>query len=386
MKLILSIINWFSLPASYPVDDVWFYIVVGVIIEALAVYLWPCRKMRGGLMAVISLFIAALWVFVPVFIAVSPGLPAKLFWLKVQQLSLIPMTTTWMMMMIEITGWNRLPIRTVHTVLIAIMGFFWLAVLTNDWHALFWADAVWDGTGMRFVRGPIFWTSLGYDYLQTALMIPLSVNWIFRSSGLRRWQSVVLAVSPIFIFIASIIWHLDQKFLSLPPLPMGVLLTSITAFWGFSRFRLFNLVPQAQATVSRNLGDGLIIIDNQDYIVEINPVAQKMCNMLNLKLLDGNFQQIFAGLPLLCELGSSRETKTVEGFLDGSGRCYQLYVTQIFDGWKRFLGKIILLKDITEAKQAQTQLVEQQKTLSIMEERDRLARELHDSLGQVMGY
>jgi signal transduction histidine kinase len=47
---------------------------------------------------------------------------------------------------------------------------------------------------------------------------------------------------------------------------------------------------------------------------------------------------------------------------------------------------LILLDDVTDQKQAQAQLLEQQRALATLHERDRLARELHDTLGQVLGY
>jgi nitrate/nitrite-specific signal transduction histidine kinase len=44
------------------------------------------------------------------------------------------------------------------------------------------------------------------------------------------------------------------------------------------------------------------------------------------------------------------------------------------------------LRDITERQRAQAHLLQQQRALAVLEERERLARELHDDLGQVMGY
>ncbi len=50
------------------------------------------------------------------------------------------------------------------------------------------------------------------------------------------------------------------------------------------------------------------------------------------------------------------------------------------------MGTVILLDDVTVQKQAQVQLLEQQRALATLRERDRVARELHDTLGQVLGY
>ena len=43
-----------------------------------------------------------------------------------------------------------------------------------------------------------------------------------------------------------------------------------------------------------------------------------------------------------------------------------------------------MLRDVTEQRRAQVQIVQQQRSLAVLQERERLARELHDSLGQVL--
>ena len=50
------------------------------------------------------------------------------------------------------------------------------------------------------------------------------------------------------------------------------------------------------------------------------------------------------------------------------------------------MGRLFLLHDVTDQKQAQAQILEQQRALAILTERERLARELHDDLGQVLAF
>jgi signal transduction histidine kinase len=45
-----------------------------------------------------------------------------------------------------------------------------------------------------------------------------------------------------------------------------------------------------------------------------------------------------------------------------------------------------MLRDITEQKQSQARILQQQRVLATQAERERMARELHDSLGQVLSY
>jgi signal transduction histidine kinase len=62
-------------------------------------------------------------------------------------------------------------------------------------------------------------------------------------------------------------------------------------------------------------------------------------------------------------------------------------VISLLNDWRgQETGRLLLLRDVTEQKRAQAQLLEQQQVVATLQERERLARELHDNLGQVLGY
>ena len=76
-------------------------------------------------------------------------------------------------------------------------------------------------------------------------------------------------------------------------------------------------------------------------------------------------------------------------FYLGSGQKlshYSLAISQLKDFRGLEVGRLLLLRDVTEQKQAQAQIMEQQRVLATQNERERMARELHDSLGQVLSY
>ena len=50
------------------------------------------------------------------------------------------------------------------------------------------------------------------------------------------------------------------------------------------------------------------------------------------------------------------------------------------------MGRLLMLRDVTERKRAQAQIIEQQRSLAMLREREQLARELHDGIGQVLGF
>ncbi len=50
------------------------------------------------------------------------------------------------------------------------------------------------------------------------------------------------------------------------------------------------------------------------------------------------------------------------------------------------IGHLLMLRDVTERRRMQAQVLEQQQTLAVIREREHLARELHDNLGQVLAF
>ncbi|MBN1994425.1 MAG: hypothetical protein JW953_17130 [Anaerolineae bacterium] len=59
---------------------------------------------------------------------------------------------------------------------------------------------------------------------------------------------------------------------------------------------------------------------------------------------------------------------------------------QLPDRRGNLIGQVIVLRNITTLKHAQAELLQQQRAVAMLQERERLARELHDSVGQVLGY
>jgi signal transduction histidine kinase len=69
-----------------------------------------------------------------------------------------------------------------------------------------------------------------------------------------------------------------------------------------------------------------------------------------------------------------------------SPRVYDVNRTPLRDRHNEVIGELLLLHDITEQRQAQARIMEHQEVVATLRERERLARELHDGIGQAFGY
>lgn len=79
-------------------------------------------------------------------------------------------------------------------------------------------------------------------------------------------------------------------------------------------------------------------------------------------------------------------TSETELVIDGQRRQFLRNRFPLYDGQGKIFGTGGIATEITEFKRIEKQLIDQQRTLSALQEREHLARELHDTIGQVLGY
>jgi signal transduction histidine kinase len=87
--------------------------------------------------------------------------------------------------------------------------------------------------------------------------------------------------------------------------------------------------------------------------------------------------------PKLLELVRNPAAAEDEVWL-GEGRCYRVHISPLANRRGFDLGKLVLFYDISEEKRTQKQLQDHQRRLASLEEREWLARELHDGVGQAL--
>jgi signal transduction histidine kinase len=162
---------------------------------------------------------------------------------------------------------------------------------------------------------------------------------------------------------------------------------SVYAFALF-HFRVLDPIQLARSVVIEQMTDGMLVLDMQGHIVDINPAAMKLfgkpaaglCGRAVVEMMPPD-----SGIEV--QPGKIELTKSEIGLgLGDAARYYSLGLTHLSDRRGEALGYLLLLHDITEQRRSQKLLIEQQRVVATLQERERLARELHDSIGQVLGY
>ncbi len=71
---------------------------------------------------------------------------------------------------------------------------------------------------------------------------------------------------------------------SINSMPLGFLIAAAFVAWGFYRWKVYNLIPFAHEAAINNMIDGLIVIDENNYLATMNQSAQKLLNLTTIKI------------------------------------------------------------------------------------------------------
>jgi PAS domain S-box-containing protein len=170
-----------------------------------------------------------------------------------------------------------------------------------------------------------------------------------------------------------------------------VFFTAVTYAIALFGFHIFDPIPAARLAVLEQMRAGMVVFDSRWRVVSLNLVAESLLGVRSAVARGQRWQELATAGRSLPDLSApcfavADPAPECTFDCDGNSRRYELALSPLHDFRGLRIGHLLLLRDVTEQRWAQAQRVEQQRALAALHERERLARELHDSIGQVLGY
>ena len=162
-----------------------------------------------------------------------------------------------------------------------------------------------------------------------ALLVGLAIPWVSNAIYLAGWS--------------------PSRGLDLTP--FAFTLTGVVCAWGMFRFQLFDLVPVARDAVIESMGDGVVVLDAQDRIADINPAAVRMLGVTQGSPVGQRVGAVLtAWSDVLTHLDTTTESQS-EIRLGGDPAAYlDVRIAPLHDQHGHTTGRLVLLRDITERK------------------------------------
>jgi PAS domain S-box-containing protein len=129
---------------------------------------------------------------------------------------------------------------------------------------------------------------------------------------------------------------------------------------------------------------GMLVLDLHGKIIHMNPSAEQILALDDRRAKGMRMAELISAYQPDCVKDPGEAE--IE-FSMSSGQEHRQYIMKLssLTDWRGMeVGRLLMLLDQTERRKVQAQLLDQQRSLAIQQERERLARELHDSLGQML--
>jgi PAS domain S-box-containing protein len=368
-------------------SDLWPALITLALVIFLGSYGWSRRNVRAATPFAVACLFAALWIVGVVGEISAAEFAGKVFWLKFQVVWHLPAVTAIFCFVLAYAGLGRWLSRRNLILLALPPALLTLIVLSNDFHHLNW-------TAFRLEEhvvptlGRLGWVFIAYGYL-LGLVNVLVLMWLAVRLPQHRWPVAIMLLGQLIGHGSYFLDKLHRDALGPGGSIFLVIGVACSAYaLALFRFHVFDPIPLARAAVVEQMHEGMLVLDAKGRIVELNSAAREILGDPVAALRGRDAAEVLTVKPELLVHTDHAQRYCPEVSL-GAGkalRYYTLNVTPLTDRHRRIVGYMVLLHDVTDQKREQEQRIEQQQVVATLQERERLARELHDGIGQVLGY
>jgi PAS domain S-box-containing protein len=351
--------------------------ISALISGIVAVYAWRRRPAPGATYLALLMLGATVW---SLGYAVATGfgdLASRILWAKVQYPGIALVHIGLVLFVLEYTGRKRLLTRRNIVLLALVPSIAVLLAWTNEAHGLIWQEiqVVAHGSfyALELDYGTFFWLWTLYAYALLFIVTFLLLQAVFHSSPLQRRQSTILFTGMMLPWLGNFLYLSGlNPFPYLDLTPFFYSLSGLVLAWGLFHHRLLDIVPIARHKVLESMNDGVIVVDTQARIVDINPAALRLVRRSLNEALGQPVERILVERPdgltersleypsqglTRIPVEPSRgvlETRVQLAFgQKQQRRYYDLHTSPINDRRGKLIGRLIVLSDITERRQSE---------------------------------
>ena len=293
----------------------------------------------------------------------------------------------WLLWALVVSGRRSWVTRRHILLLLALPLLTDLLNLTNSRHGLmyrqWWLNTSSSYPLLEFLSGPWYWVITAYCGVLLLVVIAFQIKAVLKRELLHRRHALMIAGFTGGVLLL-ILLSLLRPGLVYPYDPTPVVVSMASVLSGlFTRFQSQEPVPVPRNAVLEKMANAVIILDNHNRIMDLNPAAEAFFSFRSAEVAGCVFSEVIQDWPELVNAVQDQPEGSRE--FTRNGRYYEVHFSVLQDRQKP-VGWLVVIEDVTTAKSVEKELLEQKQALLVLRERERLARELHDSLGQVLSY
>ena len=306
-------------------------------------------------------------------------LATKIFWLKMAYPAVVSIPLIWLIFTVQFSGGSKWLTRRNVAILAILPVLTLVMVSTNSITHLMW-KSIWLDTSVSpavdaVSHGEWFWVHAAYSYAFLVTGMLYLVRAFRNSSGTYRKQSGMLVVAALAPWAANILFLAGiGPFATVDPTPFAFDVTGIALLYSLSRLQLLDIIPIARDEIFKSMVDGVIVLDNRQRIVDINPAALSIIELSRASAIGRPYNVVMPGPARFIEFKPNSPATQAEIAIGENERqrYYRMNVSPI-KIVPNVTGHLILLSDDTKNRCSEVEARETTRLQAELSERDKYA-------------
>ena len=335
----------------------------GIIALGVVIYSWRRRNAVGGKTFIALMTATAIWTLTSAGESLTVGMADKILWAKIGYFGIVAVPPLWQLFSAQSTNRMRRFTRRNELLIWIIPVLSLLLVLTNDFHHLMWTSIVpyssTPGDRLIYSHGVVFWIYLSYAYILNLDGAVRFLRYTIKTSQIYRLQAEVMIAAVVIPWLGNLLYLFGlNPWPGLDLTPLCFTITGVLMAWGLFRFKVFNLTPIARDALLERIVYGILVLNLDDCLVDINPAAVHLLHVDEADAVGRKVTSFFSKWPEF-DLKAHEPIDTEFEFELPGHQWIEMKVSPLFDLNRRLQGRLVLLIDISEHKRIQAELAQQ---------------------------
>ncbi len=349
-----------------------FFLISSFVSFFVSYLAWQRRRERGALELSRLMIAAGLWAFFVVFETAALSLQDKIFWSKIAYIGALSTPLCYFFFVLRYIGKDNYCSKKYYLLFSIVPVIVFIFTITNEYHGLVWTGfaPISPSTNLtEYYHGIVFWIgNLGYNYFLLAVATLYLIRFIFLHLPEFKTQAKLILAASLCPWISSFFYVTSNNILpGVDLVPLSLIISGSLLAYAIFYNSFLDIVPVARELLIESLRDGIIVIDRNNRIQDINKAASRFLGIYDNKAIGSDFKKFtFAG-KFFQEIVDSPNDKIVVEDSAGDKKRYYLVETQEV---KNYPGsRLIVIKDETDEVRREKAML---KATRKAEESDRL--------------
>ncbi len=331
----------------------------------LAFYSWNKRSNPNSFYFSLLMVAISIWSITGAFEMASIAISFKVFWSQISYLGIVFVGPLWLLFTLSYTAKKKWLKKKFIALLMIVPAIILLFVATNQWFGLIWPIIIpsssQPGALLIYVHGWGFYLNAAYTYILMFIGIILLIKSLIRSPKIYEKQIFMVLIAATIPFLANAIYISQlSPVKGLDVTPFVFTLSGIIIALSIYKFKMLDIVPVAYNNLFDMLSTGVLVIDSQKRIVDINPAAENILNIQH-KVVGSSVEENLNQFHDLFPINQIKSELKVEIKTDMPSDLWLDLQIAPLDKNDHLLGWLITFRDITARKKTESDLKQSEK-------------------------